>query len=145
MEEKGQNFHSASNQEGNEPVHQISKQIRMEWKDLWDQRIEDKLVAEDVARRNYELLFVERGTVIKATKDYKPPDLEEIMETNEKLLGVKLTYPDPDVGGWGKFAREVLSKEARWRKIRERRPSLPKEKPTNGPPKKGGRGWVHRH
>ena len=144
---KGSNSGSASNQEGNDVARSmltLRQQIRSDWKDLWDQRIEDKLIAENIASKNYDLLFVERGVIIKATKDYRPPSLAEIMEMNEALLGASLTYPNPDIGGWGKFSKEVLSKQVRSRKISERRPDLYKDRLRNGPRKKGGRGWLHR-
>lgn len=145
MEGKDKCFISASNQEGKKPAYQISKQIRAEWENLWNQRIEDKLTAEDVARRNYDLLFIEKGTIIKATRDYKPPNLEEILERNEFLLDMRLTCPHPEVGGWRKFSKETLSKQPRWH-VGKRRSEEPfREKSTNGPPKKGGRGWLHRH
>ena len=145
LEEKLGKSVSASTQEGKKLANALRQQIRAEWSDLWDQRFEDKLVAEDVARRNYELLLVERGTVIKATRDYKPPNLQEIFEANERLLGVTLTSPDPKEGGWGKFSKEVLSKEPRWKRDTPReRQEYKVEKPQNGPSKNGGRGWLHR-
>lgn len=122
---------------------QIRDEVKQQWTSLWTQKIEDKCVAEDLARQNYELLFIERGTVIKATKDYKPPDIREIYELNEKLLGVPLSYPDPRVGGWRKFARKHLAQQARWRGDGNQSERAPADKKENGPRKKGGRGWLH--
>jgi len=138
-----QNYVSASHQEGNRTANTLNQEIRREWKELWNQKINDKFIAEDVARKNYELLFVERGIVLWATREYTPPDLEEIIEMNEKLLGLEPICPDPDVGGWGKFSREVLSKQPRQRNSR-RSAVETSGKPKNGPLKKGGKGWLHR-
>ncbi len=143
MDEKNRNFVSASNQGGKTPAHQISKQIRSEWENLWNQKIEDRVIAEDVARKNYNFLFIDKGTIIKATRDYKPPNLQEILEKNERLLDMKLTCPSPEVGGWKKFSKETLSKQQRWRASKRRGEQPFRDKPTNGPPKKGGRGWLH--
>lgn len=135
---------SAFNQKGTKPAQHINHQIRKEWRELWDHKIEDKVAAEDVARRNYELLFVERGTVIQATKDYQPLDLREIREKNEKMLGVKLTQPNPQIGGWRKFSKDVLAKQTRWRSMPPRtrqQPSPPASSPNR---KKAGRGWLHK-
>ena len=145
---QGVTVRSASDQEGNRSVHAIRQRIRGEiqsaWHDLWDHRIEDKRTAEDLARKDYELLFVERGTVIKATKDYAPPDLHEIVDRNEKLLGIPLRFPDPQTGGWRKFAQTTLSKQRRWHRHPSRDAATPAARKRNGPPKQGGRGWLHR-
>jgi ABC-type sulfate transport system substrate-binding protein len=135
---------SAFNQKGTKPVRHLSHQIRQEWQELWEQKIEDKIVAEDVARRNYELLFVERGTVIQATKDYQPLDLREIMEKNEKVLGIKLTQPNPHIGGWRKFSKDVLAKQARWHQAPPRDRQRPSPKTPAKNRKHAGRGWLHK-
>ncbi len=106
---------SVSNQERNDVVH-FRKEIRKEWNDLWDQRFEDRQRAEDIARKDYELLFVEKGTVIRATRGYQPLSLEDIIERNEKILGLELSTPRPNEGGYRKFAKDVLSNQARFRK-----------------------------
>ena len=53
--------------------------VRKEWRLLWRHCIVDKVRAESIADRDYSLLFVDRGTVIAATRDFKPPDLKEIL------------------------------------------------------------------
>lgn len=78
----------------------------MEWKSLWDQSIEDKNTAKYVARRDYKLLFIGEGTVIRAARNYKAPDLREIMEMNERILGLRLTQPDPKLGVGESFLRK---------------------------------------
>ena len=54
--------------------------VRAEWRLLWRNRIDDKVRAEGIANRDYSLLFVDRGTVIVATKDFKPLNFKEILE-----------------------------------------------------------------
>ena len=135
---------SAFNQKGTKPAQHIGHQIRKDWRELWDHKIEDKITAEDVARRNYELLFVERGTVIQATKDYQPLDLREIIEKNEKMLGITLTQPNPHIGGWRKFSKDVLAKQARWHQPASHARSLTSTKTPSQNRKKAGRGWLHK-
>jgi len=48
--------------------------------------------------------------------------------------------PNPSVGGWGKFIRNVLSRQKRLSKKPRPVPFEPKEKQQL---KKGGRGWLH--
>jgi hypothetical protein len=139
---KNQNYSSASHQEGNRTAITLNQEIRKEWKELWNQRIEDKLIAEDVASKTYELLFIERGVVLRASKDYKPPELEKIIEMNEKILGKEPISPDPNVGGWRKFSKEVLSKQPRQHNSLRKAVEISK-KPKSGQLKKGGRGWLH--
>jgi len=56
------------------------ERLRTRWKSLWLDRIDDRVRAEGIANEDYDLLFVDKGTVIVATRDYKPPDFREILE-----------------------------------------------------------------
>ena len=108
---------------------------------LWKNHIDDKVRAEGSANKNYSLLFVEQGTIIKATRDYKALDLKEILclhkvQDIEQVLG-----PHPSVGGYTKFAKQVLNKQARNRSLVK---DLSKQKlQKNIQRKKSGRGWLH--
>lgn len=112
-------------------------ELKKEWRVLWRDRIDDRVRAEGIANEDYPRLDVERGLVIVATRDYKPPDFVEILQRHN------LAPPSPSVGGWGKFIRDVLSKQKRITKRRRQAPLEPdrKEKQQR---KKGGRGWLHR-
>jgi hypothetical protein len=125
-------------------VNPLSQQIRVEWKSLWDQCFDDKRNAECVTSRDYDLLFVERGTVIKATRNCKPPSLEEIMDMTERNLGLKLISPDPRIGGWRKLSREAFPRKPRGAEGSKRTQESPKENARNVPAKKSGNGWLHR-
>jgi hypothetical protein len=119
----------------------LIKSIRDEWKTLWCDRIDDKVRAEGVANRSFQLLCVEQGTVIVATRDFKPLDLRKILysqgfQDDDRFLG-----PSPLVGGWTKFARTVLNKQARARIVNEGVPCRRHLK--NMQLKQGGRGWLH--
>jgi len=91
--------------------------------------------AEGLASQDYPGLYVERGLVIVAMRDYKPPDFLEILRRHN------LVPSDPSVGGWGRFIRDFVSKQ---RRFAGRRPVS--SKPGCGEKqqrKKGGRGWLH--
>jgi hypothetical protein len=120
--------------------------VKEEWKRLWRCRFDDKVRAEGVANQLFSLLFVERGTVIVATRDFKPLNLREILSAYTFENVDRLTGPDPAVGGWGKFARTVLNKQARARRLLYQVPGSGRVKglQLSLQLKKGGRGWLHK-
>lgn len=120
----------------------LVEDIRDEWRLLWHDRFDDKVRAESVANRDYSLLFVDRGVVIAATRDFRPLNFREILGAHAIQNVERFVSPPPSVGGWRKFARTVLNKQQRyhaWKDAVSRRPSRAK----NLQRKKGGRGWLH--
>ena len=116
--------------------------VKEEWRQLWSARIDDKVRAEGLADRTFPLCFVERGTVIVATRDFKPLDLREILSLNLVQNVERVVGPPSSLGGWRKFSRTVLSKQARNRRLVLDEPRGESVKSLQL--KKGGRGWVHR-
>lgn len=102
---------------------------------MWYQRIDDRERAESIARRDYELLFIERGTVISATRDYKIQSLEEIIEELERQLKTKIERaPDPRTGGWGKFVKDHIKSQPKHRekrRVRKNHRTNPIQPPQN--------------
>lgn len=119
----------------------LIKELKIQWKTLWQERIDDKVRAEGIANRDYSMLFVEKGLVIFATKDFKALNFREIL-AHHKLVDVDRISPSPQVGGWGKFIRTMISKPKSSSRVREVRQWLEKDK-RRQQPKKGGRGWLH--
>lgn len=118
-------------------------ELRQCWKLLWRDRIDDRVRAEGIASEDYEILFVDQGTVIIATRDFKPPSLVEIVERHlEDKQSGRVVAPNSTVGGWGKFIRNVIRKQEKFTKRGRPVPSEPEKKKQQL--KKGGRGWVHR-
>jgi len=115
-------------------------ELRVQWKLLWRDRIDDKVKAEGIANQDYSKLFVERGTVIIATRDYKPPDFFEILQQHISSGAERIVPLNPTAGGWGKFVRTVISKQEHL--TRRRAPPEPDRK-EDQQLKKGGRGWLH--
>jgi len=90
---------------------EVFRELKSEWRTMWLERYDDRVKAEGVARQDYSLLFVSRGTVVAATRRCKAPDFVEIVEQQRELSGVKPSswYVNPSVGGWGRFIRSTLS------------------------------------
>jgi hypothetical protein len=95
-----------------------------------------------MATADYCDLFVEKGTVIHATRDFKALSLKEILEQHQIVNVERYIPPSPQVGGWNKFIKTNISNQQPRRK---RRAILYDEEPKmKQQPKKGGRGWLHR-
>lgn len=122
--------------------YEFRREVKEEWRRLWRERIDDKFRAEGIAVRDYHLLFLNRGTVIFASRDAKIPGLREILETWAPDDLPNAVPPDPDVGGWGKFIKTKLRKHGKRRKRRVDRPE-PSKKREKQQLKKGGHGWLH--
>jgi len=120
------------------------EELKRQWRLMWRERVDDKLRAEGIAAKDYQNLFVERGLVIVATKDFRSLNFADIVQQHVPEAD-RWVPPCPSVGGWGKFIREVLRKQIISRSSR-RRQFAPEQtdKSKCGPPKKGGRGWLHK-
>jgi len=114
-------------------------ELRAQWKLLWQDRIDDKVRAEGIANQDYSKLFVERGTVIIATRNYKPPDFIEILQQHISSDADKLIPPNPAIGGWRKFIRSALNKQKGLTMPATSKPDRKRDQQL----KKGGRGWLH--
>ena len=124
-------------------MNDLYRYVKGEWRELWDRKIDDKLVAEAIARREYAVLFVDKGDVISATRRAKAVDLREIVEAHEKSSGERIMPADPAVGGWHKFIKEeFVIPKLKKRSLKRRRREI--DRPVKrGSAKKGGRGWLH--
>ncbi len=121
----------------------VVEELRWQWKSLWRTRIDDKVKAEGIASQDYSKLFVDKGTVIIATRDYKPLSFHEILESHLPSCVAEIVNPSPFRGGVRKFIRQVIQKE---KEDRRKKYAPPKPKhPKNQQQKKGGRGWLHYH
>lgn len=119
--------------------------LKSEWKKLWLERMDDKVRAEGIAVDDYSQLFIEKGTVIHATRDYKALNFKEILEKHQVENAEKHIPPSPSVGGWGKFVKTNIIPQKTQSQSRpaKRATSYPEKKKTQQP-KKNGRGWLHK-
>jgi hypothetical protein len=121
---------------------ELVEELKVYWKKLWQERVDDKVRAEGVAAAEYAKLFVEKGTVIHATRDYKALNFKEILEQNQIAEAERYVPPSPQVGGWGKFVKTNIAGQ---RRQKSKRVLLYcEEKRMKQQPKKGGRGWLHK-
>jgi len=124
----------------NLPNESAVEEIKSQWKRMWKQRIDDHVRAEGVARESYDKLFVERGTVVVATRDFKVLTLKEILELHKVANAERLVPAHPNVGGWGKFVRTNIAGKKPV-SVRVREFESDEKKPQQL--RKGGRGWLH--
>jgi len=125
---------------GTNELKEFVDELRTDWKNLWRNRLDDKVRAEGIAYQDYSKLFVERGTVIMATRDFKPLEFFDIVQEYLEFDAEKAVPPNSTIGGWGKFIRNNIRKKEK----SARRFSPPKPTPKKGQQqKKGGRGWLH--
>jgi hypothetical protein len=118
--------------------------LRAEWKRLWKERFDDKIRAECIANKNYSSLFVEKGTVIFATRSFKFGSFKGFLEEHGVSDVYRFVSPSPAVGGWGKFIKNsVLLSRSGGRGPQSSRYFVEEEKKPQQL-KKGGRGWLHR-
>lgn len=121
-------------------LKEFVEELRVDWKDLWRSRLDDKVRAEGIAAHEYTRLFVEQGTVILATRDFKPIEFFDIVQEYLKADAEKIIPVNATIGGWGKFIRNNIRKNQN----ATRRHAPPKPTPKKGQQqKKGGRGWLH--
>ncbi len=118
---------------------EMVEELKGEWKKLWRERLDDKVRAEGVAITDYSSLFVDKGTIIHATRDFKALNFKEILEQHEIVDIERYVPPDRFVGGWTKFVKSNIVKP----KLERKRPENFEDKKVKQQPKKGGRGWLH--
>ena len=121
-------------------VNEFVTDLRKEWKTLWESRIDDRFRAEGLADHDYASLFIDRGTVLVATRDYKPPDFNEILERHITPIDIERVNPNPASGGTSKFIRDFITKRNKY--TNESAEHKVASKPTRkSQQRKGGRGW----
>ena len=92
------------------PEKKFVEELKVEWKRLWSERVDDKVRAEGIAIDNYSSLFVDKGTVIHATRDFKALNFKDILEQHEVSNVERYLPPSPHVGGWNKFVKDNIAK-----------------------------------
>lgn len=117
-------------------------EVKNQWRRLWRERIDDRVRAEGIASMDFDKLFVERGTVVLATRDFKFVTLREILEQHKVECAERYVPPSKYVGGWRKFGRTCAFRlGSAGRRKREGFAWVEVKKPQQL--RKGGRGWLH--
>ena len=125
------------------PQKEFVDELKVEWKRLWSERVDDKVRAEGIAVDDYNSLFIDKGTVIHATRDFKALNFKDILEQHKVSNAERYIPPNPHVGGWGKFVKENIksNQQAKKKKTAE---FCCEEKNDKHQMKKSGRGWLHK-
>ena len=120
---------------------EIVEALKVEWKRLWQERVDDKVRAEGIAAGEYSKLFVDKGTVIHATRNYRALSFREILEQHQIVNAERFIPPSSLVGGWTKFVKTSITVQ----KFPRHKRALSYEAPVKEKQqlKKGGRGWLH--
>jgi hypothetical protein len=119
----------------------LVKELKVEWKRLWWTRFDDRVRAEGIASMDFLRLFIERGTVIMATRDCKPPNFHEILNYYMPEAVAECFNVSPYTGGWRRFIRETLKNQAKRERMKD--PTIKPKNAVNLQRKKCGRGWLH--
>jgi hypothetical protein len=119
----------------------LVSEVKIQWNRLWRERIDDRVRAEGIASMDFDKLFVERGTVVLATRSFKQVTLKEILEQHKVADVERHLPPNKHVGGWGRFARTHLP---RYESAGRRRGfAVSEDLGKKQQLRKGGRGWLH--
>jgi len=120
----------------------IRKYVKEEWNDLWQKKIDDKLIAESISKSDYAWLEVLKGQIISANRQFNQLDLYDLLEKNYGILEASKILVDPNVGGWKKFAKNTFKYKEN--KIAEKK--YKKHTITNTQQqRKNGEGWLNKH
>ncbi len=121
--------------------------LKAQWKELWQARVNDRVRAEGIANLTYPDLFVDRGTIIHATRDFRALNFREILERHQMFNAGRFLPPNPSVGGWGLFIKRTIVSSDASKLGRNKRAKVYKTEYLSGKvrqrPKKSGRGWLH--
>jgi hypothetical protein len=124
-----------------EDKKEVVEELKVQWKRLWLERVDDKVRAEGIAIQDYSSLFVDKGTVIHATRDFKALNFKEILEQHQIENVDRYVPPSKEAGGWNKFIKQQVTSQNPKKKRAEQYQEPKKEKQQ---PKKSGRGWLHK-
>jgi hypothetical protein len=140
-EESSKAFANGSPESKIKAQKELVETLKVQWKLLWNERFTDKVRAEGVSEKDYEILNVERGTVITATRDFKVLNFKEILEKHLIEQPDRFIQPNANVGGWNRFVKTHINTHKPQRSNQPVRADPKKSIALQS--KKNGRGWLH--
>ncbi len=124
---------------------ELVEDLKVQWKCLWSERLDDHVRAEGIATHDYSTLFVEKGTIIHATRCFRALSFKEILELNKIQNAERFIPPNAAVGGWTKFVKTHITGPSKHHDSkRVLYESDVKVKGQGQQARKGGRGWLHK-
>jgi hypothetical protein len=127
-------------QVSHQEIQTIRANLKEDWKELWDSKINDNRKGESISRKYYPNLYIEKGEVILASRDFKPVSLQNILEKRLGRETMQSVYPDPVTGGWKKFTKTYIQKRNSKKRTR---PEVQRDIYQHQ--RKGGNGWLNKN
>jgi hypothetical protein len=128
-----------------ETQKKLVEALKTQWKLMWSECFDDKVMAEGVSANDYDILKVERGLIIHATREFKALNFKDIV--HQRIIENPERYLQPDVqtGGWNKFIKTEIaaSRSQQYKKNASYKSEKNLSKQSSQQSKKGGRGWLH--
>ena len=121
-------------------VKELRRVLKADWARLWMTKGEDEVRAEGFSLKDFERLFVDKGEIIHATRDFKPISFREIFEKHVGSEAAGRVDVDPKAGGWGKFVRENFP--VKTKPAKRERPTIKSD--LSQQQRKDGRGWLNK-
>jgi len=122
----------------------IRTKVKEEWRRMWIERIDDKDRAEGIAQHDYEMLSINKGTVIFASRDAEIPNIHQILKRRIPRHHQNNINPNPTVGGWRRFIKKDMKQALLLSNNRDLTArTLQSPQHNRQQLKKGGRGWCH--
>jgi hypothetical protein len=118
-------------------ARELRQKLKADWAELWKTKHDDEVKAEGISIKIYTDLFVDRGEIIHATRDYKPLSFSEIYEKHVGTEKAERIEVNPREGGWRKFARNYFPAKQTKRERPKFKPDLSQHQ------RKGGSGWLN--
>ena len=126
----------------NDPKEFVNE-LRREWKTMWRAKFEDKVRAEGIADKNYELLFVERGLVLFDSRTLKALEFHEILEKHLTPELAERFNPNPVRGGIGKFIKDYITVRNNVKKKMREETRTDLKTLNQAQQSNEGKGWLH--
>lgn len=121
---------------------EMVEDLKDQWKKLWVKKIDDPIRGETIADDNFVKLFIEKGTVIHATRDFKPVSFNEVLRLHKIQSCERYFQINPEIGGWKKFSKDFINKQ---KEIKRKNPlRISKLSMQEKQLKKSGRGWLNK-
>ena len=120
-------------------LKELRRVLKEDWANLWKTKHDDEVKAEGISVDDFEMLFVDRGEIIHATRDFKPLSFREILEKHVSPEDASKIDIDPKVGGWRKFAKENFPRR---QTIKRERPKQKVDLKQHQ--RKNGKGWLNK-
>lgn len=139
--QSGKAFSDSSPESKVKAQKELVEILKVQWKLLWNERFNDKVRAEGVSEKDYEILNIERGTVITATRDFKVLNFKDILEKHLIEQPDRFVQPNAHIGGWTRFVKTNINTHNHQKSNRPLRETP--DKLTILQSKKSRRGWLH--